>query len=176
MVEAFDEALADAGIDDKQIEAAWFWHRTSTRSTSAIRRIPAVDGAAAADIPVTRVENFCATGTEAFRGAAYAVASGAFDIALAIGVEKLKDTGYGGLPRAAKGTLQRPDGCRYGSAPGSFAQLAAGYRAQARRVEGGPEARDRRMSRGRATRTAPRTRRRICSKEVDHGNDPRTRR
>ena len=30
-------------------------------------------------IPVTRVENFCATGTEAFRGAVYAVASGAVD-------------------------------------------------------------------------------------------------
>ena len=50
------------------------------------------------NIPVTRVENFCATGTEAFRGAGYAVASGAYDIALALGVEKLKDTGYGGLP------------------------------------------------------------------------------
>jgi acetyl-CoA acetyltransferase len=34
----------------------------------------------------------CATGTEALRGAAYAVASGAVDVALAVGVEKLKDT------------------------------------------------------------------------------------
>jgi acetyl-CoA acetyltransferase len=49
-------------------------------------------------IPVTRVENYCATGTEAFRGAVYGVASGAYDICLALGVEKLKDTGYGGLP------------------------------------------------------------------------------
>ena len=57
------------------------------------------------NIPVTRVENFCATGTEAFRGACYAVASGAVDIALALGVEKLKDTGYGGLPRAAAAAL-----------------------------------------------------------------------
>ena len=46
---------------------------------------------------MSRVENMCATGTEALRGAAYAVASGAVDIALAIGAEKLKDTGYGGL-------------------------------------------------------------------------------
>ena len=52
-------------------------------------------------IPVTKVENMCATGTEAFRGAVYAVASGACDIALALGVEKLKDTGYGGLPQEA---------------------------------------------------------------------------
>ena len=43
--------------------------------------------------PVTRVENFCATGSEAFRNACYAVASGAYDVAMAIGVEKLKDSG-----------------------------------------------------------------------------------
>jgi len=56
-------------------------------------------------IPVSRVENMCATGTEALRGAAYAVASGAVDIALAVGAEKLKDTGYGGLPVQTKGTF-----------------------------------------------------------------------
>ena len=49
------------------------------------------------DKPVTRVENFCATGSEALRQAAYAVASGAYDVAMAIGVEKTKDSGYQGL-------------------------------------------------------------------------------
>ena len=47
--------------------------------------------------PVTRVENFCATGSEALRQAAYAVASGAYDVAMALGVEKVKDGGYQGL-------------------------------------------------------------------------------
>ncbi|NIR16698.1 MAG: acetyl-CoA acetyltransferase, partial [Desulfobacterales bacterium] len=47
-------------------------------------------------VPVTRVENFCCGGTDALRNACYGVASGAFDIALAVGVEKLKDT-YGGF-------------------------------------------------------------------------------
>ena len=56
-------------------------------------------------IPVTRVENYCASGSEAFRGAVYAVASGAVDIALAAGVEKLKDTGYGGLPQRSRGSV-----------------------------------------------------------------------
>ena len=37
------------------------------------------------NVPVTRVENYCASGTEAFRGAVYAVAAGACDIALALG-------------------------------------------------------------------------------------------
>ena len=48
--------------------------------------------------PVSRVENFCATGSEALRQASYAVASGAYDIAMAVGVEKVKDAGYQGVP------------------------------------------------------------------------------
>ena len=80
-------------------------------------------------IPVTRVENYCASGTEAFRGAVYAVASGAADIALALGVEKLKDTGYGGLPQRGRGTLNNMVWPNL-SAPGNFAQLAAAYRAK----------------------------------------------
>lgn len=127
MVEAFVEALADAGIERDQIEAAWFGVScdpinvgNSAVPLSVALRLP--------NIPVSRVENMCATGTEALRGAAYAVASGACDIALALGVEKLKDTGYGGLPVRTKGLfndLWMP----YGSAPGTFAQLAGAYSA-----------------------------------------------
>lgn len=47
--------------------------------------------------PVTRLENYCATGSEAVRNAAYAVASGTYDVVMAIGGEKLNDTGYSGL-------------------------------------------------------------------------------
>ena len=81
------------------------------------------------NVPVTHVENFCASGSEAFRGAVYAVAAGACDIALALGVEKLKDTGYGGLPQREQGTLN-PLWNANGSAPGNFAQLASAYRAK----------------------------------------------
>lgn len=125
MVEAFEEALADAGIQKEQIGAAWFGVScdpinvgNSAVPLSVALRLP--------NIPVSRVENMCATGTEALRGATYAVASGACDIALALGVEKLKDTGYGGLPVRTKGLfndLWMP----YGSAPGTFAQLAGAY-------------------------------------------------
>ena len=80
-------------------------------------------------IPVTRVENYCASGSEAFRGAVYAVASGACDIALALGVEKLKDTGYGGLPQRSRGALNDMYWSNM-SAPGSFAQLATAYQAK----------------------------------------------
>src|SRR3546814_7919243 len=81
------------------------------------------------NISVTKVENYCASGTEAFRGAVYAVASGAADIALAVGVEKLKDTGYGGLPVRTRGTMFDMIGV-VGSAPGNFAQLASAYQAK----------------------------------------------
>jgi acetyl-CoA C-acetyltransferase len=82
MVEAFEECLADSGLEKKDIQAAWFGTcidevNVSKAGTplSTTLRLPR--------IPVTRVENFCATGTEAFRGACYAVASGAYDICLA---------------------------------------------------------------------------------------------
>lgn len=128
LVEAFAEAMADAGIEHKQIEAAWFGSCMDPVNIGN-SAIPAAFALRLEGIPVTRVENMCATGTEALRGAAYAVASGAVDIALAIGVEKLKDTGYGGLPVPFKGTLNgawQP----LGSAPAGFAQLASAYQAR----------------------------------------------
>ncbi len=131
MVEAFTECLNDAGIDRSEIQAAWLGTcydeinvGKSALSLSMTLRLPF--------IPVTRTENFCASGTEAFRGAVYAVASGAYDTCLALGVEKLKDTGFGGLPSMV--------GSNIGSlrwlcnpnmtAPGAFAQLASAYTAK----------------------------------------------
>jgi acetyl-CoA C-acetyltransferase len=128
LAEAFDEAMLDAGIGREQIEAAWFGS-CMDRVNVGNSAIPAATALRLDGIPVSRVENMCATGTEALRGAAYAVASGAVDIALAVGAEKLKDTGYGGLPPPYKGTLNdlwMP----MGSAPAGFAQLAAGYKAK----------------------------------------------
>ncbi|MBT2301925.1 acetyl-CoA acetyltransferase [Variovorax paradoxus] len=128
MLEAFNEALGDAGITLSQIEAAWLGvclEENNVGKTAgplaAALRLPR--------IAATRVENACATGTEALRGAAYAVASGAYDIVLALGVEKLKDTGYGGLPVRTRGVandLWLPNS----TAPGAFAQLASAYAAK----------------------------------------------
>lgn len=128
MVEAFEESLADAGIDKSQIQMAWFGSGmdaynvgSSAMPLSMALRLPY--------IPATKVENMCATGTEAFRGAVYAVASGACDIAVAVGVEKLKDVGYGGLPQRTRG-VENDMFWPNLSAPGAFAQLASGYRAK----------------------------------------------
>ena len=128
LAEAFEEALTDAGIERKQIDAAWYGSALDGANVGN-SAIPASMALRLDGIPVSRMENMCATGTEAMRGAVYAVASGAVDIALAIGAEKLKDTGYGGLPSGFKGTfndLWMP----MGSAPAGFAQLATGYRAK----------------------------------------------
>ena len=128
LAEAFEEALTDAGIERKQIDAAWYGSALDGANVGN-SAIPASMALRLDGIPVSRMENMCATGTEAMRGAVYAVASGAVDIALAIGAEKIKDTGYGGLPSGFKGTfndLWMP----MGSAPAGFAQLATGYRAK----------------------------------------------
>ncbi len=128
LVEGFQEAVADAGIERDQIDAAWF--ATAIEEVHVGKSgVPLAEALGLDYIPVTRVENYCASGTEAFRGAVYAVASGAADIALAAGVEKLKDTGYGGLPQRSRGSLNNMYWAN-ASAPGSFALLATAYQAK----------------------------------------------
>ncbi len=128
MVEAYTEALADAGIETSQIEAAYLGSAFDAVNIGP-SGVPASMALRLHNVPVTKVENYCASGTDAFRGAVYSVASGAVDIALAIGVEKLKDTGYGGLPVRSRGTMFDMIGV-VGSAPGSFSQLASAYSAE----------------------------------------------
>ena len=128
MLEAFNEALADAGLHGNQIQAAWFGVCLEENNVGKTAG-PLAQALRLPRIAATRVENACATGTEALRGAAYAVAAGAYDIVLALGVEKLKDTGYGGLPARTRGVandLWLPNA----TAPGAFAQLASAYAAK----------------------------------------------
>lgn len=118
LVEAVDEATADAGISRDDIDAIW---------VGIYYTFTGIGGPAAADPlkifgkPVTRVENYCASGMDAFRNACYAVASGVVDVALACGVEKLTDQGSSGLPPIpGRGHPVMPQP----SAPGLFALAA----------------------------------------------------
>jgi acetyl-CoA C-acetyltransferase len=121
MIDAAYEAYEDAGVGPEDIQAAWFgniWLGETGQILASPLKLRF--------IPVTHVENACATGSEALRGACYAVASGACDIALAIGAEKLKDTGFMGLPQTRpiatwsyRMTTQTP--------PAVFAMMAHGY-------------------------------------------------
>jgi acetyl-CoA C-acetyltransferase len=91
MIDAAYEAYEDAGIEPKDIQAAWFG------STQIGLGEPLAYALKFDYIPVTRIENLCATATDAFRNACFAVASGMYDVVMALGCEKLKDTGRGGL-------------------------------------------------------------------------------
>jgi acetyl-CoA C-acetyltransferase len=117
IVDAAYEAYEDAGIEPKDVQAAWAgtcWGMTATILSVALKTKYK---------PVTRVENACATGAEALRNACYAVASGAYDIALALGFEKLKDQGISGLG----GTAILTGVASSMTAPGAFAMLATKY-------------------------------------------------
>ena len=118
-LEASNEAFAAAGIDKDDVDAYWLGTAQSGMSGITLARALQLQGK-----PVTRVENYCATGSEALRQAAYAVASGAYDVAMAVGVEKVKDSGYQGLnayPIPNDGTT------RTLTAAGSFSMVAPAY-------------------------------------------------
>ena len=129
MVEAFTECIADAGIDRNQIEAAYLGTHFDEVNVGKAA-LPLALTLKLPYIPVTRTENYCATATEAFRAACYSVAAGVYDIVLALGVEKLKDTGYGGLPGGSAGGVNQLMIGANMTAPGSFAQLATAYAAK----------------------------------------------
>ena len=93
IVDAAYEAFEDAGIEPKDIQAAWVG-----TVYSGVTAVTLSYPLKLQYIPVTLVENLCATGTEAIRAATYAVIAGACDIALAVGVEKLRDAGTGLIP------------------------------------------------------------------------------
>jgi acetyl-CoA C-acetyltransferase len=90
IIDATYEAFEDAGIEPKDVQAAWIG-TVFSGVTAITLSLPLK----LQYIPVTRVENLCATGTEAIRAGTYAVAAGVCDIALVVGVEKLKDAGFG---------------------------------------------------------------------------------
>ena len=119
LVEAVTEAHTSAGVDGDAIDAYWLGTMGSGVSglvLSEALKLPYK--------PVTRLENMCATGSEAIRNAAYAVASGAYDLVMAVGVEKLKDSGYSGLT----GSRPPDDGTASSmTAPATFSLLAPAY-------------------------------------------------
>jgi acetyl-CoA C-acetyltransferase len=92
IIEASDDCFTAAGIGKDDVDAYWLGTAQGGMSGITLARPLQLTGK-----PVTRVENYCATGSEALRQACYAVASGAYDVAMAVGVEKTKDSGFQGL-------------------------------------------------------------------------------
>lgn len=110
IVEACNEAFDDAGVDAKDIQAAWVGYADSSTALTGIILPQALQ---LPMLPVTHVENACGTGAEAIRGAALGLASKVYDVVLAVGWEKLKDFGYGGIGQAWPGKWHPV----YGAAP-----------------------------------------------------------
>jgi acetyl-CoA C-acetyltransferase len=83
------EAHVDKGFDRADLEAAWFGELTTSDGfASGIL----ADSCGLLDIPITRLENACATGNDAVRNAVYGIASGAFDVVLVMGADKVRET------------------------------------------------------------------------------------
>ena len=114
-------AYQDAGIEPKEIQAAYLGTYLPGPSGGKAA-VSLGDALRLYDRPITRVENYCATGTDAFRNAAMAIASGTYDVVLVLGAEKLKDRGGRGLPRLGHPLLGKGN-----SAPGLFALAANRY-------------------------------------------------
>ncbi len=120
LVDAAYQAFEDAGIGPEDIQACWLGTNTTGQTGMVLSEPLRLQY-----VPVTRVENACATASDAFRNACYAVAAGIYDIVLAIGVEKLKDTGISGLGGQipAPSHVLMPES----TPPGNFAQMATTY-------------------------------------------------
>jgi len=119
LIESSQAAMASAGVGPDDIDAYWFGTMGSGISGLALSRALRLENK-----PVTRLENMCATGSEALRNACYAVASGAFDVAMAIGVEKLKDSGFSGL---VSNTVPSDGTAAQATAPARFSLLGPAY-------------------------------------------------
>lgn len=118
LVEASESAMQSAGIDADRVDAYWLGTMGNLSGLTLSEPLKIQYK------PVSHVENYCATGSEALRNAAYAVASGAYDCVMAIGVEKLKDSGFSGLvvtPPPSDGTAPAM------TAPAQFSLLAPAY-------------------------------------------------
>jgi acetyl-CoA C-acetyltransferase len=122
MVEAGTAACADAGVSLDDVQAAWLG-TFSPGFSGGKATITLADSLKFRGRPITRVENYCATGTDAFRNAAAAVAAGQYDIVLVLGAEKLRDRPVRGLQREGI----HPYFEAGSTAPGIFALAANRY-------------------------------------------------
>ncbi|MBB4663901.1 acetyl-CoA acetyltransferase [Conexibacter arvalis] len=122
LVDATQQCFASTpALPKEEVDAYWLGTMNSGQSGTVLSKPLGIDYK-----PVTRVENMCATGSEAFRNACYAVAAGAYDRVMAVGVEKLKDTGYSGLVRSnVAGDGTAPEETL--TAPAAFSLLDPAY-------------------------------------------------
>lgn len=129
--EAATEALAMAGMEVPDVQAAWLGtcfpdmggYEGNAGSTLA-------DALGMFGKPVSRVANYCATGMDAFRNACFAVASGIYDRVLVVGAEKMRDVPSRESLVAQVVETGHPVHNKGLTAPGIFAMCATRYLAR----------------------------------------------
>jgi acetyl-CoA C-acetyltransferase len=121
IIDASFEALEDAGLELKDIQAAWVSTQHEMGGASIVS-----DALKLGNIPISRCENYCASGLDAFRNACFAIAAGMYDRVLVVGFEKIKDLPTRGLPTPPLGWGGHPI-LFADSPPVSFAMAATKY-------------------------------------------------
>lgn len=126
--EATRDAMKDAKVGPRDIQVAYVGNLTESKETGHVSCMAqdTLRGVGIRAIPITRVENACASGSTALREAWIAVGSGLYDIALALGVEKL--TGRSGAPLGRVG--DNIEGIAGFAPPGVWAMRAQRHMAQ----------------------------------------------
>lgn len=128
VVDATFEALAEAKLELKDIQAAWlgtayaYDYNTEGNAGSSLAEPLNLYPA-----PVTRVANYCASGLDAVRNAAFAVAAGQYDIVLVVGAEKMRDVSPRGGLVAVHAERTHPVVAKGRTAPGMFGLMANRY-------------------------------------------------
>lgn len=128
LAEAARGAIADAGVSQGEVQAAWLG--TAEPAISALvgdAGSAVTEAIGFAPKPVTRVSTFCCTGMEAVRAGALAVAAGEYEVVLAVGAEKMRDVTPRGSLVARTANLTHPTLAKGRTAPGQFALLANRY-------------------------------------------------
>jgi acetyl-CoA C-acetyltransferase len=126
--EAALAAIADAGVTKDEIDAAWLSTAVPDLvSLEGDSGTPVTEAIDFAPKPVTRVSAYCASGMEAVRGGAMAIAAGEYDLVLVVGVEKMRDVAPRDSLVARVGNLSHPTLAKGRTGPGGFAMLASRY-------------------------------------------------
>lgn len=128
VIEACWKAFNDAGIGPKDIQAAWLGtYLPFSWGYEGVAGVSLAEPLNMYSIPITRVSAYCCTGMDAVRNAALAIASGEYDIVLAVGCEKMRDVPGRGSLVAQHVERGHPFYCKGRTAPGMFALLASRY-------------------------------------------------
>ena len=130
-VEAFQDMIAtmDQRIDIDDIECAYVGNYSSDLFETQGHTAPILaDWLGMTPIPITRIENACASSGSALREGAMAIASGMYDIVLVGGMEKMTNLPTEGvtdvLASAADGLYEVPAGLTF---PGIFGAIAKAH-------------------------------------------------